>query len=103
MQARRVDGRAALIVALAAGRAQVPYFDRAVLAGSKHPFRVLLEPDGSHVARVPVETRDLRRIARIDFVQTHVRVARHGQVLLVGRDLESVDLLGGGRGKVDSD
>ena len=62
-------------------------------AADLHRWRHLLEPDRRHVVRVALECPDRPLLVRpVHVVQPHVRVAGSSDPLLVGRDLELVDL-----------
>lgn len=52
-----------------------------------------LETQRRHVARVSVVTRHMIWVIAIDLEQPDVRVTRCSDVFLVGRDLETINLL----------
>lgn len=87
-----VDGEAVVVVALHARAAGVPDLDRAVLGAGDHPLALAVERDAGHVARVPVKGQDRARVCRADVVELDVVVAGRGEVALIRRDAEPVDL-----------
>jgi hypothetical protein len=65
----------------------------------EHPFAVFLEADCCHVPCVPVIAADGLWIIGVDFEQLDMRVACCCYVLLIGCDLQLVDLQDGQTGQ----
>lgn len=87
-----VDRALVQIVPLNTPRPRIPDLDRAILGARDHPFALAMESDARDVARVPVERQHGVRIRGADVVELDVVVPRGGEVALVGRDAEPVDL-----------
>jgi hypothetical protein len=87
-----VDGDAVGVVALDVAAARVPDLDGAVFGRGDQPLGLAVKGDARDVGRVAVEGQDRVRVRRLDVVELDRVVARGGEVALVGRDAQAVDL-----------
>jgi hypothetical protein len=93
----RVDddivGRKVVAVgALDGAAARLPDLDGAVLGARDHPLALAVEGHARDVARVALKLQHGVRVRRLDVVELHRVVARGGEVALIRRDAEAVDL-----------
>lgn len=88
-----IIGRAAVAVAALDGAgARLPDLDGAVLGARHHPLALAVEGDAGDVARVALKRQQRARVGRLDVVELDGLVAGGGEVALVGRDAQAVDL-----------
>lgn len=87
-----IDRHAVHIVALYISTACIPYLDRTVFRRCDEPLALAVECYACDVGGVAVEGEDGVGVGGFDVVELDGVVAGGGEVALVGRDAEAVDL-----------
>jgi hypothetical protein len=87
-----VDWHTVGIVALHVAAPRIPDLDSAVFGRGDKPLRLAVKGHARDVRRVAVEREDGVGVGRLDVVQLDRVVSSSGQIALVGRDAEAVDL-----------
>lgn len=87
-----VDSRFMNVVALKAACTRVPDLHSAILGASHHPLPLAMERHPSDIAGVAIECHHRVRVGGLDVVKLHIAMSSCGQIALVGRDAEAVDL-----------
>ena len=87
-----IDRALMQIIPLDTPRPRVPDLNRPILGAGHHPFALAVESHAGDVARVPVEREHGVRVRGADVVELDVVVPGRGEVALVRRDAEPVDL-----------
>jgi hypothetical protein len=87
-----VDGHPVSVVALHIAAAGIPDFDGAVFGRRDQPLGLTVKRYAGDVGRVAVECKDGIGVGRLDVVKLDRMVAGGGEVALVGRNAEPVDL-----------
>lgn len=87
-----INRRGVVIAPLYGPRPGFPYLHGAVLRRGYHPLALAVEGHAGDIALVALEGEDGVGVRRLDVVELDGVVAGGGEVALVGRDAEAVDL-----------